>query len=184
MLSKRRENLRFSRLLRATIPSMERPRRGFTVLEVLVATAVIGLLATVIFASLGGSREKARDVDRLNDMQQLQIALRLFAEQNGRYPSAADGTCAYTTAFDPGGCLEALVTQGFLTELPTDPEDEPFTGSWPNTQMYYYDNWCRDVGTNDDQFRAWANGETDHGATAYDWWFDNTIGVTTCDDPS
>ena len=51
---------------------------GFTLIELLVVIAVIGLLASVIVASLGSARGKARDAERMSDMRQIQIALEFF----------------------------------------------------------------------------------------------------------
>lgn len=136
--------------------------------------AIIGILSAIILASLSRARAKARDVVRETDLEQLAVSLRAFAEQNGRYPSAADGSCAYNTSFGSGGCLQALVSQDFVNVLPSD----------PSGQQYFYDNWCNGTGTDDKQYRLWVVGELNHDGTQYGWSSDETIGVTTCEDPT
>ncbi|PIR14067.1 hypothetical protein COV49_00105 [Candidatus Falkowbacteria bacterium CG11_big_fil_rev_8_21_14_0_20_39_10] len=44
---------------------------GFTLVELLVAMAIIGVLATLAFVYLGGATAKARDAKRTNDLNQI-----------------------------------------------------------------------------------------------------------------
>ena len=52
--------------------------RGFTLIELLVVIAIIGILSSVVLASLNSARTKARDTRRVSDMKQIQIALELY----------------------------------------------------------------------------------------------------------
>ncbi|GEM_PF-2302113 len=161
-------------------------KSGFTLVEILVALGIIGVLTSVVLAGMANARKDVRDKERVAELEQLQVPLRLFADKYGRYPSAADGKCRYYESFGSGGCLEVLVTEGLIEVLPVDPQNEAYTGNWTTSQMYFYDNWCRDKNPKNDDghYRMWTNGETDRGATAQNWWSDTTIGVTTCGDPS
>lgn len=70
--------------------------RGFTLIELLVVIAIIGLLASIVMASLTSARVKARDVTRSEAMHQIQTAIELYAGDNGYYPNS-NGTW---TSFD------------------------------------------------------------------------------------
>ena len=145
-------------------------------IELLVVIAIIGILSSVVLASLNTARGKARDAKRQRDMGSMHTALELFYSSNGRYPSATDGVCTYTQSFLAGGCLQVLVTNGHISVLPTDP-----TAS----QQYYYDNWCNvPLGTSVQKFRMWATTEFNQNGLAQNWWTDTTVGRSTCQDPS
>src|SRR6476659_2184957 len=62
-------------------------RRGFTLLEILVVIAIIGILVSVLFVAFGGAKDKARDARRQGEVAQFGRFLTL-----GCYtPDAAPG---------------------------------------------------------------------------------------------
>ena len=58
-----------------------RSSRGFTLIELLVVIAIIGMLSSVILASLNTARSKSRDARRLEDLKQ--IANTIVASETG-----------------------------------------------------------------------------------------------------
>lgn len=61
-------------------------RRGFTLIELLVVIAIIGILASVVLASLNSARLKSRDTARAAQISQAKTAIEMFFIDNGRYP--------------------------------------------------------------------------------------------------
>ena len=55
--------------------------RGFTLLELLVAITIIGLLSAVIISSLNSSRAKARDSSRAAQIDEFLKAFELYLQR-------------------------------------------------------------------------------------------------------
>jgi len=96
---------------------------GFTLIELLVVVAIIGLLSSVVLASLSSARTKARDARRLSDMHQIQIALDMYYHDNGgNYPqeNSSDGSWENSTE-DGGDFIDYLKDYGYMSVVPVDP---------------------------------------------------------------
>ena len=100
--------------------------KGFTLIELLVVIAIIGVLASIVLASLNNARRKSRDARRISDIKQIQLALELHfdAVGAGQYPIAT-ATCTnppgVTDAESRG--LQALVNNGYIPSVPRDPSN-------------------------------------------------------------
>ena len=96
----------------------QRALKGFTLIELLVVIAIIGVLASIVLASLNSARQKSRDARRIADVKQLQLALELFydAQTPPSYPLSS-ATCSATVARG----LEALSTGGYIPQVARDP---------------------------------------------------------------
>jgi prepilin-type N-terminal cleavage/methylation domain-containing protein len=69
--------------------------KGFTLIELLVVIAIIGLLSSVVMASLNSARTKARDAYRIQSLQEIAKALAYYYDAVGHYPVANGGNWAW-----------------------------------------------------------------------------------------
>jgi prepilin-type N-terminal cleavage/methylation domain-containing protein len=68
---------------------MSKNINGFTLIELLVVISIIGLLASVVLASVSSARAKARDASRVQEMKQIQTALDLYYADQKQYPNVS-----------------------------------------------------------------------------------------------
>ena len=88
---------------------------GFTMIELLIVIAVIGILASLFITNYPSTQTSARDARRLSDIKQYQTAVESYANRNsGFYPSytTASGERLSTTLCAPLG----------LTNCPEEPK--------------------------------------------------------------
>lgn len=121
--------------------------RGFTLIELLVVIAIIGLLSSVVMSSLNSARAKARDARRLAEIRQVAIALELYRNTNGDYPSWTGGSTRENSCFTGGNASDAVaqwdavltpvVSAGALGGLPRDPRNNGVIGGANNPDYCY-----------------------------------------------
>lgn len=69
---------------------MIKNRKGFTLIEMLVVVAIIGILSSVVLIGVSGARQRARDARRISDISRIQANLELSYNQATGYPAAVN----------------------------------------------------------------------------------------------
>jgi len=127
--------------------SRQRPR-GFTLIELIVVMAIVGLLVSIAAPRYFASLERARENSLRSSLAVMRHAIDQFAADRGRYPES----------------LEELVELRYLRQVPQD----PFTGR--------QDTWVAVAPAPESvvpgrvsDVRTGSAGRTDDGVLHADW---------------
>jgi prepilin-type N-terminal cleavage/methylation domain-containing protein len=66
----------------------KKPRRGFTLIEILVVSTIIIIVSAMGLVSYSGAQVSARDAQRSQDLENVRTSLLLFRAEQGYYPVA------------------------------------------------------------------------------------------------
>jgi len=120
--------------MKALKQASARNQRGFTLIEVMIVVAILGVLATLVVVNIGGAQDTANINATKSNLQAVSQALDLFKLDNYRYPTTDQG-------------LEALVEKpdnarnwpdgGYLKKMPKDGWENEFVYISPGTDGPY-----------------------------------------------
>jgi prepilin-type N-terminal cleavage/methylation domain-containing protein len=106
-----------------TSSSFRNHSRGFTLVELIVAISIVGLLSAIGLVSYLEVTKNSRDQIRMRDLQSLKGYLEIYRNSHGEYPNS----------------LKDAKLQSIVKEFPTDPKQksgyyfQAFTDSSMNT---------------------------------------------------
>ncbi len=90
---------------------MIKTNKGFTLIELLVVIAIIGVLASVVLASLSSAREKGNDAKVKSQLAGMRSAAEAYMSTNGNYGAAtATNNCTVGVFADTATGMANLVT--------------------------------------------------------------------------
>ncbi len=118
--------------MRKTI-SIRRPqRRGFTLIEVLLVIAILGVIAAAVVPQLMGTQKRALIANSKNNVKSLEHTLTLYAtDHDGEYPS---GSKDALTALTQSSEYRGRKFDAYLDEVPKDSWGEPLNYEYPSSK--------------------------------------------------
>ena len=118
----------------------QRENRGFTLIELLVVISIIGLLSSVVLASLNGARQKARVAKRLSDLNQVQLALENYYSTNNAYPTTGGAWRSQCYNWGTGGVgyTQDQVIPGLVPTYLSVLSADPSMNASGNQNCYLY----------------------------------------------
>ncbi len=95
--------------------------KGFTLVELMIVIAIIGVLAAALFPMMRGYLEKSRDTARISHLGQLRTVVQSYLQDTGNQPIIGSGAGVWSCAGDTsgsGGDIAANLNGGLV---PADP---------------------------------------------------------------
>ncbi|MEI6238442.1 MAG: prepilin-type N-terminal cleavage/methylation domain-containing protein [bacterium] len=87
---------------------------AFTLVELMVAIAIIGVLTAIAFVAFGGAKMKSRDTTRISDLSQIQSAVEQYYMKCKQYPLDLRLTSS-------NGCTNGITLGSFMSTPPNNP---------------------------------------------------------------
>ncbi len=138
---------------------MKNFKKGFTLIELLVVVAIIGILASVVLASLNTARAKGADAATKAGLANMRAQAELYYDTNSGYSSAAIAT------FPAVGCTAATTLFLDTTFVSAIAGITASAGTPPI---------CAVSGTNGSKASGWAMSAVTKSGTPSTWCVDST----------
>ena len=133
------------------------PRRGFTLVEILIVVTILAVLAAIVVPQFTTASDTAREKSLQTTVTRVRQQLQVYAGQHGgSFPTLAAFEAQMTGASDEAGNTAAVGTAGYhlgpyLATMPENPHTEASdmgTGAG-GTSSWYYDAATGDFRGND-----------------------------------
>ena len=99
---------------------------GFTLIEIMVVTVILALLAALVVPKILGRTDDARRTATKVQLRNIEQALQLYKLDTGAYPSTEQGLEALVHKPTVGAIPKRWREGGYLAKIPKDSWDHPF----------------------------------------------------------
>lgn len=108
-------------------PSAVRGHRGFTLVELLVTVAIIGIVSAIAIANLANALDKSKQRKSMATMRNLSTALQAYESDNSRFPSDSISMQQLQALLSPDLFNSVKVTDGWGYDLNYETNLSSFT---------------------------------------------------------
>ena len=113
--------------------------KSFTLIEILIVIAILGILAGALLVNLGQNPlKKARDVQRLGNMYEIEKALSFYLVDNISWPEGGGSGCGGWMESKNGNFIPWLQNIKYFSFVPVDPINNGDCASGFNYRFYVY----------------------------------------------
>ncbi len=105
---------------------------GFTLIEMLIAVSLIGILSTIGLTMYSQGQKLARDTKRKQDLKEIKTALNLYFQDTRTFPQAT----TWVNSFNGGTWIPGL-TNNYIDRIPQDPRKAAATCTVHTTSSCY-----------------------------------------------
>ncbi|MDD5098831.1 MAG: prepilin-type N-terminal cleavage/methylation domain-containing protein [Candidatus Colwellbacteria bacterium] len=115
---------------------IEKKESGFTLIEMVIVIAVVGILMGIAFNGIRGVQSSARDTKRVADLRSVQSYLELYFNKCGHYPG--DAACGVAPLSGTSGYASMKSALEGSVANTGDIPDDPFAGRSSGAVHYEY----------------------------------------------
>jgi general secretion pathway protein G len=108
-------------MVSGTVSNVSLRQRAFTLIEVLVVVAILGILAAIVVPRIMDRPDEAKRVAAKADIGAIVQSLKLYRLDNGTYPTTDQGLIALVQRPTTNPAPTNWNSKGYLDRLPKDP---------------------------------------------------------------
>ena len=145
-------------------PNRPTPRRGFTLVEILIVVVILGILAAIVVPQFSTASLEAKENALRSNLFRLRQQIEVYKnDHNGRYPTLAGFVDQMTMASDAEGNTAAIGTPGYdygpyINQMPRNPFTDtiPISDGAVGSSAWHYDEDTGAIAPNDSaEHRLW-----------------------------